>query len=376
MDAGSFPPGPRVRSGPWRPAFRDQEKGVPDAGGTGGAAGDPRPCPFPRPRSGPGRRAWERPGSRPAVPAQTQGRAFPAATKGPEGGPGRWADGGAGWGVFRPAPETALCRVGSPRASGALTVQGQEVPAQVHARRAPRRAAGSAAGAGRRGTPGGLGSERCTGRCGGTAGGRSRARPAPAPPRPLLVTREGGQGWGLGSPPNAGPGRRGTPWPEIAGSLGGCHPQAAGPVISSGGRAPRPACGAAPRGVWGEAPKPLASCWERDRAHPTPSLAAAKGSLRGQASSRGWPQVCCPFCQMGAGVPRSSGRKACTLSGGGPAPRRGEAANPRSDFGGGCGERKKAHSKPARGPTFETPVLELRAICAAAWLTGVGSGIG
>lgn len=51
---------------------------------------------------------------------------------------------------------------------------------------------------------------------------------------------------GLGSPPNSGRWRVGEPRPEIADParfLRSCHPQAAGPVITAGGPAPRPACG-------------------------------------------------------------------------------------------------------------------------------------
>lgn len=131
-----------------------------------------------------------------------------------------------------PGPGTAFqasAPAGSPaRAGQALTVQSQEVPARVHARRAARRE-------GHRGThvsgdsTGGLGSKRSAvegPECIAVGGGRGWSRdtprprrPAPPPPEPanprlsppLVGMREGGQSWGPGRLANPGPGQRVRP---------------------------------------------------------------------------------------------------------------------------------------------------------------------
>lgn len=211
--------------------------------------------------SGSAGQAWKRPGSRPAV-----GSRFPQCDKRAEGRPGAGRRAAGGAGGPRPGPGTALRGMGpggdppptSPREGRALTVQGQEVPARVHS------TDGVAEGCAPRDTRprrqrGGLGSERSVveGPEWTAGAGRRWARdsappPARPRPRPASPTASPRPSWGLAGRAEVGAWKPGYPWPrpvgasrtEIARSLwlppGRRHPQAAGPVISAGDRAPTP----------------------------------------------------------------------------------------------------------------------------------------
>lgn len=293
-----------------------------------------------------------------------------------------------------PPPGTGGARcgrtlAGTPQRAGhALTVQGQEVPARVHARRAAPRGERGAAG---HTPPAASGPSRARRRRAGTAvgGGRRWARDtappppaarAPAPPvhQPASLParpggREGGPRSGPGSPPSPGPRRVDAPRPEIASALPlppPLPPPAAGPVITEGGPAPRPARGRLP-GLGAMLP----GTWRHPREGQRP--------VRAQASSRRAPQVCSPLRRTGARV-RDPQRGRPALSGGGgspPAPL--GSVNPRSAFGGGCvgrgGKLTARECRECRELTLETPLPppptpKLLAVCAAQWLTGVEPG--
>lgn len=173
----------------------------------------------------PGRIGGDKPGNAQGRSRQSHPESWaeisPQRQKGRGAGPGRGGGRLKELGVFRSEPRTAFCLVGprrhSLRASRALTVQGQEVPAQVHARRAARHG-GSRAPRDTRarrqcrrqrvraecgGGPNGLRWEEA----GGGPGTLPRPPPACAPappdsstrvsPRPLLGIGVGGQsrGW-------------------------------------------------------------------------------------------------------------------------------------------------------------------------------------
>lgn len=169
-----------------------------------------RPTPFHSPPVQSGRQGWKRRGLCWAVPPLVLGRDFPSATKGPKGGPGAGRGGRRikEMGVFRPEKGTAFCGVDprreSPRASPALTVQGQEVPARVHARQDARRGEDSAAGA----EPGAAGHT-----CAVTA--PEVSSPSPAPWRPEWTAVGGGRRWARTSPRPPGPPTRVSPRPLL-----------------------------------------------------------------------------------------------------------------------------------------------------------------
>ena len=150
--------GPCECSRPWSLAFRDQDKGggsTPRRRGRWGENG----CASLR----------DKPGNAQGR-ARQSGRDFLNATKGPRGGPGagrRAAEGAGGpppWagdGFSQGRPRRG--RPPSPREGRALTVQGQEVPARVHARRTAWR-------------------EGCA--AGHSSAATARRPPAPRPPAP------------------------------------------------------------------------------------------------------------------------------------------------------------------------------------------------
>lgn len=165
-----------------------------------------RPTPFHSPPVQSGRQGWKRRGLCWAVPPLVLGRDFPSATKGPKGGPGAGRGGRRikEMGVFRPEKGTVDPRRESPRASPALTVQGQEVPARVHARQDARRGEDSAAGA----EPGAAGHT-----CAVTA--PEVSGPSPAPWRPEWTAVGGGRRWARTSPRPPGPPTRVSPRPLL-----------------------------------------------------------------------------------------------------------------------------------------------------------------
>lgn len=186
-----------------------------------------------------------------AVPSS--GRGFPGSREGP----------GVGVSGAAKAAEGAATRAGqafrrvSP-AGGPLTVQGQEVPTRVHARRGSRRR-----GRGEAQRAGGLGWERGSLRApteprreeaggGPTAPHRPPGPPTRASPRPLRGTEKGRRAWGggPGSPanPGRGSGQLGAPGPEIVRSLRPPPPPPpTGPVITASCRPHALAVGASPR---------------------------------------------------------------------------------------------------------------------------------
>lgn len=217
--------GPCERTRPWSLAFCDQDKGgrsTPRRRGRGSSLGKSsdshtRFLPTLRVCGTSLETPRVAPGSRVEISSMRQ--------KGRGAGPGRGGGRPEEQGVPRPGPGTALRGVGpggdpppSPREGRALTVQGQEVPARVHARRTAWRegcAAGhsSAATARRprvRAECGGRTRMDCGGQeAGGGPGTPLRPPPARAPapwalqPAPLPAPPGvwlGGQRWGPGSP--------------------------------------------------------------------------------------------------------------------------------------------------------------------------------
>lgn len=177
---------------------------------------------------------------------------------------------------------------------------------------------------------------------------------APAPPvhQPASLPacpggREGGPRSGLGSPPSPGPRRVDAPRPEIASALPlppPLPPPAAGPVITEGGPAPRPARGRLP-GLGAMLP----GTWRHPREGQRP--------VRAQASSRRAPQVCSPLRKTGAQVPRSSERTPGTCPEEGPLPPAGKCEPQERLWWGLCGAGRggKLTARECRELTFETP---------------------
>lgn len=204
---------PSVRAGQWSPVFRDQNKEEsPKPGEPGRSLQESlqthtlslSPSPI-----------WGTSLEMTRVvlgsPTPSPGLRFPLCDKRAKGGPGAGRGGRRmkELGVFRPEKGTAFCGVDprrdSPRASPALTVQGQEVPARVHARRAARREPGAAGHTCAVTAPAVSGPSPALWRPEWTVvgGGRRWARTSPRPPgpptrvspRPLLGIGEGGQRW-------------------------------------------------------------------------------------------------------------------------------------------------------------------------------------
>lgn len=187
VDAGSFPPWPRVRAGPRRLAFRDPEQGLPGAAGSGGAPGDPHPCPSPAPSAAAsGETTRGTPRVAPGSPSPDPGPSFPRSDTRAEGraGPGR---GGGhtkelGGGSSAPRREPLSARW-APRAPAGHS------PCRVRKSRPKSMPDGPAAGSGQRG---GSEAPRDTRRArvravhGAPRNGLRGAEPGvgPAPPRP------------------------------------------------------------------------------------------------------------------------------------------------------------------------------------------------
>lgn len=246
--------------------MRDRDEGEPPGWGAGREKSSDPP---PRFRSG--GLNWKRPGSSPAAPPQVLGRDFPDRDPRAEGRArtGRRVEGEPRG--LPPGAPTAGCGADRRRDPPARR------PGTHHAASGspgPSPCPTRGEGAARRGGSGALRGTRAQrrrwrprvraecggGRLAGDGGGRrpgawarDTAPPPSAgpsgPPTREPGRREGGPSRGLGSPPNPGRRRGDAPGPEIAGSLPlppPPPPTAAGPVITQGGPAPRPARGRLP----------------------------------------------------------------------------------------------------------------------------------